>query len=57
MKEDITNRNSKGQYHGYQEWHSDSTIFIMWGRLSYKNGKEIGYEEWHVTKETTYYIR
>ena len=57
MKEEITNRNYKGQYHGYQEWHSDSTIFIMWGRLNYKNGKEIGYEEWHVTKETTYYIR
>jgi hypothetical protein len=51
----IINRNSKGEYHGYQEWYwKDNTLVV---RLNYKNGNEIGYEELHVLKKTRYYIK
>ena len=51
---DITNKNNKGELHGYQEWyHHNHTI---WLRGNVKNGVEIGYEEIHL-KHTTYYIK
>ena len=50
----ITNTNSKGQYHGYQErYWSDKLGY----RTNYKNDKFIGYHEIHFNKITRYYIR
>jgi hypothetical protein len=54
MKKNITNRNSKHQLHGYQEfYYSDK----MTCRVNYKNDKEIEYEEYHLIKEVTFYIK
>ncbi len=45
MKKNIENLNSKGQYHGYQEWYYSN------GELWYKgfcyNGELVDYEEFH----------
>ena len=57
MKE-ITNYNSKGDYHGYQqwygyqEWYTDRLSF----RGNYKNNERIGYTEYHGTKQTRFNI-
>lgn len=51
---DITNKNSKEQYHGYQEWYIPNTL---WYRGNYKNDESIGYEEYHFIKKTRYNIR
>ena len=50
----IINRNSKGEYHGYQEWYYHQKLGY---RGKWKNGLEIGYEESHTWKHTIYYIR
>jgi len=55
MKKDITNKNNKNQYHGYQEFYLSNDKIEC--RVNYKNGQEIGYEEWHLFKRTNYYIR
>ncbi len=59
MKENIITRNSKGQYHGYQEWYSfydNSAICKLSYRAMWNNGKRIGYIECHLQQKTTYYI-
>ena len=38
----IKSKNSKDQFHGYQEWYEDGK---PWLRVIYKHGLEIGYEE------------
>ena len=52
---DIMPKNSKGEYHGYQERYNYNGKLTI--RVVYKNGKEVGYEEWHELKKTTLYIR
>ena len=56
MKEDVTNLNSKEQYHGYQEWYQQYS-YALWYRGNTKNSQYLGYGEFHMNKETTYYIR
>ena len=41
MKKEIENKNDKGQYHGYQEYHTD--LDKVWLRANYKNGEPLGY--------------
>lgn len=53
MSKNIVNKNTIGDYHGYQEWYSDRLFY----RCIYKNGDQIGYEEWHNAKQTNFYIR
>jgi hypothetical protein len=50
---DITNYNSKHEFHGYQELYSGRLYY----RGNYKNGKCIGYEEYLYSEETNFYIR
>ena len=54
MNKDITNTNSKGQYHGYQEWYCYDKLIL---KANYKNDNPIGYHEIHFNKITRYYIR
>jgi len=54
-KKDIINFNSKGQYHGYQEWYNG--IGNLGARSQCKNHVFIGYHEWHVDKQTVFFIR
>jgi len=55
MKEEINKYNSKGQYHGYNEWYNvDGSLRI---RTNWKNGRVFGYFEYHAHKQTNYYIR
>ena len=51
----IRNKNSKGQYHGYQQgfWVDNKIAH----RYNKRNDVIIGYTEWHAIKETEYYIR
>ena len=51
---DITNKNSKEQYHGYQEWYVRNELYY---RGNYKNDNIIGYTESHYSKITRYNIR
>jgi hypothetical protein len=53
MNKIITNVNSNGKYHGYQEWYTDRLSF----RGNFKNDSWIGYGEYHNGKETIYEIR
>ncbi len=41
-RKDITNRNSKGKYHGYQEWY---LVGNLWYKCFYNNGVDIDYAE------------
>jgi hypothetical protein len=50
---DITNYNSKHEFHGYQELYSGRLYY----RGNYKNGKCIGYEEYLYSEQTNFYIR
>lgn len=50
----IVNKNPKGQFHGYQEWHNSTGKLRL--RSIAKNGKSINYQEWHDNKRTTFYI-
>ena len=49
----IRNKNSKGEYHDYQEWYYYKKL---WYRGKYKNNIKIGYGESHTWKETIFYI-
>ena len=51
---DITNKNSKEQYHGYQEWYIRNELYY---RGKYNNNNIIGYTESHYSKITRYNIR
>ena len=50
----IKSKNSKDQFHGYQEWYWKDTIYF---KSNYINGKRIGYTENHYINKTTFYIR
>jgi hypothetical protein len=50
----IEPRNTKGQWHGYQEWYKDDKMLL---RGTYKHGKDYGYEEHHQENETNFYIK
>lgn len=54
MNKEITNMNSKLEYHGYQEWYLDSKNILI--RSNFKNDKPIGYSEYQHVKETIFYI-
>jgi hypothetical protein len=54
MNKDITNKNSKDQYHGYQEWYVCNKLYY---RSNYINDNIIGYTESHWSKITRYNIR
>ena len=54
MNKDITNRNSKRQLHGYQEWYIPNKLYY---RGNYVNDNLIGYTESHWSKHTRYNIR
>ena len=47
------NKNSKGQYHGYQEWYNNSKLIY---KGNYINNNMIGYSEYHWCKIIIYYI-
>jgi hypothetical protein len=50
----IENKNTIGEYHGYQEWYwMDNTLFF---RGNGKNGQSIGYCENHSDKTIRYHI-
>jgi hypothetical protein len=55
MKKTTYNYNSKGEWHGYQEWYYTTGNIARRG-IS-KNIRDIGYNEWHSSKRTTYSIR
>ena len=71
MKQNITNKNTKGEEHGYQEWYhktyyktiiENETKYTEYKtklgyRTNYKNGEPIGYDEWHIEKLTQFHIR
>jgi len=50
---DITNYNSKGQLHGYQELYN---VYGLFYRGNWKNKNQIGYHEWHNSKIIRYFI-
>ncbi len=56
--DNITNYNSKGDYHGYQERY---LFYELWYRKNTKNGFRIGYSEQHKkifgNIETNFYIK
>ena len=55
MTKTIRNRNKRGEYHGYQQWHIFNKLAH---RGNWNNGSRTGYLEWHYYKiQTTYYIR
>lgn len=53
MNKDIITQNSKNQYHGYQEWYSNTLYY----RGNTKNNESIGYTEYNRAKQTNFYIR
>ena len=55
MKENIDNRNTKGQRHGHRQWYWDNGVLTYRG--NWKNGQEFGYQEWHLRQKTIYNIR
>ena len=64
MKEDITNVNSKEQYHGYQERYWGELRNKLYYRANWRYDCCIGYEEYHsgngetnLYSETNLYIR
>ena len=50
---DIITQNSKGQYHGYQEWYG----YKLYYRGNIKHNESIGYTEYNRAKQTNFYIR
>lgn len=50
----ITNTNTKGQWHGYQECYVNGKIWVRGNR---KNGQFIGYGEYHSSLSTRFFIR
>jgi hypothetical protein len=55
MKKTIYNYNSKGEWHGHQEWYYNNGM--LGRRGTSKNTRDIGYNEWHSSKRTIYSIR
>jgi hypothetical protein len=55
MKKDIDPKDSKGFYHGYQEWYLPNGK--MWTRGIMKNNLDLHYMERHTLKITYYHIR
>ena len=55
MNKDIKNYNSKGEWHGHQEWYYNNGKVAHRGTS--KNTRDIGYNEWHSSKRTEYHIR
>jgi hypothetical protein len=57
MDKDIRNTNSKGKFHGCQEWYNSSGELAYRG--NYKNNIDIGYQEYHLKsiKQTHFHIR
>ena len=53
-KRDIDPRNKNGDFHGYQEWYYDNSL---WLRCNYVHDEPKGYEDDHHKETTTYYIR
>jgi len=53
-KIDIEHKDSKGFYHGYQEWYWNSYIWI---RKKSRHGLNLGYMETHRHQKTFFYIR
>lgn len=51
---DIRNKNSKEQYHGYQELYGYHKLMY---RGNYKNNNMIHYSEYHFYETTRYHIR
>jgi len=51
---DITNINSKSEFHGYQQWYWDGDGLFYRGYR--KNYLRIGYTEYHMAKQTNFYI-
>jgi hypothetical protein len=41
----IKTNDSKGEFHGYQEWYKDDKL---WVRANAKHGRGFGYQEWHI---------
>lgn len=55
MTQSIRNRNSRGEYHGYQQWHRLNTLALRGNRI---NNQNFGYVEYHCYEiQTTYFIR
>jgi hypothetical protein len=55
MTPSITNRNSRGEYHGYQYWNRLNTLAF---RGNWTNNQKTGYVEYHCYEiQTTYFIR
>ena len=60
---EIEPKNSKDEFHGYQEWYWDKDCTLLWYRGKYRNGIEIGYEECHsdnhahTYSEASFFIR
>ena len=54
-KKDIRNKDSKGVFHGYQQWYSGNGT--LWLRTMAKNDLPIGYSEGHMEKLTRFHIR
>jgi hypothetical protein len=56
MNKEISNINSKGEYHGYQTRYLIGIKDTLLVRTNMRNNKIIGYHEYHVdNKQTTYY--
>ena len=49
---DIITQNSKGQYHGYQEWYG----YTLYYRGNIKHNESIGYTEYNRAKKTNFLI-
>jgi hypothetical protein len=55
MTPSIRNRNSRGEYHGYQQWYMLNTLAL---RGTWINNQSTGYVEYHCYEiQTTYFIQ
>ena len=54
MTPSIRNRNSRGEYHGYQQWYMLNILAL---RGTWINNQKTGYVEYHMMQQTTYFIR
>lgn len=57
MKKDIRNYNKAGQYHGYQEWYTNSNCIHLQYRGIIQNGRYSRYQEIFAWDEIIYSIR
>jgi len=56
VMQEITNKNSQGEYHGYQQGCLNYLNELTY-RGTYKRHAAIGYHEYHGMEETYYYVR